>query len=115
MKLCESLSKGQRRNVFALGLVIPYNARRPDLLEAGALCLDYLTMPRGQSCWKLGHHEIFCYNLILSHAQRPVLLDAGACNIHYLTTAYLKLCSKHLRLLRTICGLPRNPLTSEDF
>ena len=44
VKLFESLSKGQRRNVFALGLVIPYNARRPDLLEAGALCLDYLTM-----------------------------------------------------------------------
>ena len=53
--------------------------------------LDYPTIPRGQSCWKLGLHEIFCYGLILCHAQSPVLLEAGACSIHYLTTAYISL------------------------
>ena len=91
VKLSQSLSKGQRRNVFALVLVVPYNAQRPALLEAGALCLDDLTMPRGQSCWRLGLDEISYYNRTLCHAQRPVLLEAGACSINNLTTAYISL------------------------
>ena len=38
----------------------------------------YFTMPRGQTCWRLG---LVMSSLLPYHAQRPDLLEAGACDV----------------------------------
>ena len=43
--------------------LLPYHAQRPDLLEAGAgdVPYYYFTMPRGQTCWRLGLADVPYY------------------------------------------------------
>ena len=52
--------------------ILPYHAQRPVLLEAGACDVPphyQSTMPRGQSCWRLGLDEVPYYYLTMPRGQ----------------------------------------------